>query len=200
MLQVSCMSEDIKELLSSHYVLISCEGTCEQVIVDTLLSGEKLAVPMENLVTDPSQGTPYTRLRKAPDIQEAFLGLDYKMGDNPELVLARIVDVNPGAFTLRRLYRDRVIVRDFVTQPEIEMLMIFKEGAFQSWSNHRVKGRQLKPSEFCSRELGYKYLKSERFLRDYWSDPEEVVRCIREYHSCIGRRKRGQLELADLLA
>ena len=194
------MPEDIRDLLCSHYVLISCEGTCEQVLIDTLLSAGKLAIPKENLVTDPNQGTPYTRLRKAKDIRDAFLGLDYQMGNNSELVLARIVDVNPGRFSLPSLYKDRVIVRDFVTQPEIEMLMILREGAFQRWSNYRARGKQLLPSEFCSRELGYRGLKSERFLRGYWNDPDEIVNCIREYHSCVGKHKHGQLELADLLA
>ena len=194
------MTEDIKELLRSHYVLISLEGTCEQVLIDVLLSANKLVIPKENLVTDPNQGTPYTRLKRSSDIRDVFLGLDYQMGDNSELVLARITDVNPGRFSLPALYRDRVIIRNFVTQPEIEMLMIFKEQAFQRWSNYRVKGKQPMPSAFCSGEFGYKGLKSERFLRNYWNDPDEIVNCIREYHSHIGKHKRGQLELADLLA
>lgn len=194
------MSEDIGRLLSSHYVLISCEGTCEEVLIDALISADKLIVPSNNLVTDPTRGTPYTGLRRAPDIRDTFLGFDYRMGDNPELVLARIVDTNPGRFALPALYRDRVLVRDFVTQPEIEMLMIMKEGAFQKWASHRVKGKQLLPSEFCGEVLGFKKLKSRRFLRDYWNDPDEIVSCIRAYHSHVGKHKRGQLELFDLLA
>lgn len=194
------MAEDIHELLRSHYVLFSCEGTCEAVIMERLITAGKLVVPTENIVPDPEYGTKVTRKRRASAIKDTFLGVDYRMGSNPELLLARIVDVNPGEFKVPALYKNRIMVRDFITQPEIEILAIIKEGAYQKWSNTRVKGKQLSPSSFCARELGMSKIKTEPFLRRYWEDADELVRCIREYHSKLGKQKGKQLDLASLLS
>ncbi len=42
-------------------------------------------------------------------------------------------------------------------------------------------------------------VKNEEFLESYWSDANELVRCIREATSKLGSHKREQLGLADLL-
>ena len=57
-------SEEFAGLLDSRYVLMSCEGTAEAVIIGRLCELGALAVPTERIVDDPLFFTPYTRLRK----------------------------------------------------------------------------------------------------------------------------------------
>jgi len=90
------MNSDInKKLLTSH-LIVSCEGTAEEVIVRKLLAAHSFVFPSENVIE-------VTRKRKASDIQDAFLGFDY---DWPVAVL-RVHDSPKESFTLGKLYRDR---------------------------------------------------------------------------------------------
>ena len=191
------MNERVAAELRSHDVLFSCEGKCEAVIMKRLLENDRLVLSADEVVHDDEHGTPYTLLRKAPDIERTFMGVEYDKGP---LLIARIVDSDPGSFVLSRARRNDAIVRDFVTSPEIEALTLIKEGRYDDWRRrHHGKGRQLNASNYCVQVLGMSQVKQYRFLLDYWSDVNELVACILTYQSKQGKRKDRTLGLADLL-
>lgn len=188
-------SDEAFELLTSRQVLFSCEGTAERVIIAKLVESERIVVPPHNVVRD-MDGIPYTTLRRAKDIQREFLGMDYPDG----LLIARIVDTNPGKFALSRPYRlSDIRVLDFITSPEIERLILVKENEIGAFQGRRGRDRQLNASDWCVQHLGYSDVKSEDFLKEYWKDADELVRCIRQANATLGGAKKSQLGLVNLL-
>ena len=195
-------SGEFRELLGSRYVLISCEGVAERVIASTLIESGRLAVPRDLLIEDPITLAPFTELRSSSDIARKVLsGYDFSLpgGDGLPLVV-RIVDK-----AAKRGVSDRALSRlalpvDVVTRPEIEALVVIKEGKRREWERAKSRDAQLKISDFCKTELGLGDVKKEPFLRAYWSDADELVACIRKYHEWAQRRRVRFLDLSDLLA
>ena len=187
----------VRSQLASHYVLLSCEGSFEAVVVKRLIEGKRLLTQSDYLVEDSRTAELYTRLRKPADIIARFLRYDYpsEAGDG-KLVLARIVDKEAKTGKADRSYHGRVIPFDFVTRPEIEMLAVIKEDAESRWDAARRKDKQLNVSQFCKAELGLS--KSFAQLEKYWADVDELVWCIGAYHKKHG--KSGLLDISDLLA
>lgn len=107
----------IADELRSHYVLFSCEGTDEGVIIERLFESGKLAVPEQRVVKDSITFKPFTRLRKANEIEEKFFGQDYAVEGADGLLIARIVDGRNAQFTLSRVNRKIALVRSFITAP-----------------------------------------------------------------------------------
>ena len=130
----------VRKQLASHYVLVSCEGSFEAVVVKRLIEGNRLLMQSDYLVEDSRTAELYTRLRKPADIIARFLRYDYpsEAGDG-KLVLARIVDKEAKTGRADRSYHGRVIPFDFVTRPEIEMLAVIKEDAESRWDAARRK-------------------------------------------------------------
>lgn len=64
------MSGDNGFRFAGYHPIISCEGTAEQVAVDILLEADALVFSEADVVD-------VTRLRKASDIQDNYLNLDY---------------------------------------------------------------------------------------------------------------------------
>ena len=185
---------EFRRLLQTRSVLFSCEGTAEAVIIDRLVGDERTIVPAPNVVRD-NDGRPYTTLRKMKDLQDQYLGVGYPN----DLLIIRIVDVNPGSIVIPKLYRKQVELRDVITRPEIEALVLAREGAYEDWYRH---GKSiLKPSEWCEQKLGFgKKLKTRKFLQQYWESADVVVNAIRTYDQLLGSHGREQLNLSDLLA
>lgn len=187
--------EEAIRLLTTRYVLFSCEGVAEQVVITKLIEEDRIVVPDDKVVRD-RDGQPWTRLKKAKDVQREYLWTDYPNG----LVVARIVDVNPGRLVFDKPYRLRDIrVLDFVTRPEIERLVLVKEGQLGAFEARRGRERQLNASDWCVQKLGFSDVKSQEFLETYWRDARELVKCIRKAQSTQGGKKSGQLGLVDLL-
>ena len=80
-----------------------------------------------------------------------------------------------------------------ITAPEIEMLIILNEGAYE-----RFKRSGKKPSDFCKIELRMHDTKSYDFVKEYFSDPDTLVRAIKEYRRTANIPK-GEYTLLDLL-
>lgn len=193
---MSKRGDEAQDLLTTRQVLFSCEGKAERVIITRLVEDGCTVVPDRNVVRD-MDGRPCTLLRRAKDIQREFLDMtDYPDG----LLVARIVDVNPGVLKFGQPYRLRdICVRDFITRPEIERLVLAKEGALGGFLSRRGADRQLNASDWCRQKLGLGDVKAEAFLQEYWKDSEELVRCIREANASLGGKKNEQLGLVDLL-
>lgn len=93
---------------------------------------------------------------------------------------------------MSKAYANKIKVVNIVTAPEIEMLVIFKEG------NNEFKKSKKKPSEFCTADLRFNGVKSATFIRKYFSDVDSLVAAIREYKR-VSDIQRDEYTLADLL-
>lgn len=180
-------------MLCDARVLFVCEGSCERVIIETLLAADKLIIDESAAIRDSITDRPTTNCRAANTIQDTFLGYDY----DQSVAIVRILDSRRERFRLASPYSEVVPVLNCYTTPEIEMLAIIKEDALDRYGK-RAKNR-VKPSDFCKKELGLSRIKSERFLRDYWSDADELCRCLRKYRSIHKVESKDELVIADLL-
>ena len=99
-----------------------------------------------------------------------------------------LVDNNLLIFTREDMPEENVI-----TAPEIEMLIIHSEGAYE-----RFKRSGKKPSEFCKADLRMHNVKSYDFVKDYFSNPQTLVNAIKEYRRTSNIPK-GEYSLSDLL-
>ena len=73
------------------------------------------------------------------------------------------------------------------------MLIIFHEGKFNEFKKSKKK-----PSEFCKGNLGYRHVKSEEFIRDFFADVNNLIASIIEYKRKTQNRNE-EYALADLL-
>ena len=175
------MSGDNGFRFAGYHPIISCEGTAEQVAVDILLEADALVFSEADVVD-------VTRLRKASDIQDNYLNLDY---DWP-VCIVRVLDSRRERFKLGNLYAGRFPVVSYVTHPEIEVLAIIREASRRRWHGGRIK-----PSAFCKQELGMHEVKREGFLKSYW-DADSLTAAAREYKR-LSKIPKGELCLADLI-
>lgn len=157
-----------------------------------LFEEDALIVPNDHVVRDVDTQRPCMRLRKAKDIESRFYGYDYPDG----LLVARIVDVNPGKFVIPKFYQDTVVCRDVITRQEIEVLILVSEGEYDEWYRH---GKQkMKASDWCKQKLKMDRVKEREFLEDYWQK-HDLIDAIHGYTHSLGSQKNAQLNLEDLL-
>lgn len=173
-----------------RHVLFICEGSAERAILENLIEAGIVNIPPQRIVEDPENGTLYTTKRKASDITESFLNLDY--GGNP-LRIIRIIDSKNEKFTLPRGYESRATVETLLTRPEIEILAILRENAYTQW---KKSGQS--PSTFCKTVLNMPKIKQYNFIKRYWSDIEQLRQAIYKYQH-NHKFESGERCLADLL-
>ena len=94
---------------------------------------------------------------------------------------------------LSKVYEQKVDVINVITAPEIEMLIIFNEDKYKEF---KKSGK--KPSDFCKEDLKMTSVKSYRFVKDYFSDPDILLTSIKKYHE-ISKIRKGEYTLLDLL-
>ena len=193
------MNNDAAHVLANRFVLFSCEGTAEGVVVQQLYDNDLLAVPRNRVVKDVVLvNRPYTRKRKASEIADLYFSIDYEVDGAEGLAIARIVDSRAAKFEFPKRQQNGTKVLSFFTRPEIEMLVIHKEHEFDAWQRATRKDRQLRPAEFCKQTLGISNIKEAEFLKRYWANPDDLVMAIRSYAAKI-KRSPGELLLVDLL-
>lgn len=193
------MNSAVFDCLTHRFVLFSVEGAAEGVIIQALYDNDLLIVPRDYVVLDNTFcNRPYTRTRKADKIADEYFGMSYESEDASGLTVARIVDSKSAKFEFPKRRQNGTEVLSFFTRPEIEMLVIQAEHAYSEWQKASRKDRQLKPSDFCSRNLGLSHIKEMSFLKEYWSGTPKLVGAIRK-HAEKAQRGRGELLLVDLL-
>lgn len=191
--------ESCRELMRRRFVLFSVEGSAEAEIMCSLIEHDALIVSREHLVADHSDPTRlYTRTRKASAIADQYFNFNYQSATASGLLIARITDTPTGKFKLPARVRDEAEVLSFYTKPEIEMLVIHREGAFRDWEKASRKDRALRPKEFCKQMLGIQNVEETPFLRAYWEDCEALKKAIVDY-AHTARRGKDELLLVDLL-
>ena len=109
-------------------------------------------------------------------------------GSAEAAIIDVLVDNNLLIFT-----REDMLEENVITAPEIEMLIIHSEGAYE-----RFKRSGKKPSEFCKADLRMHNVKSYDFVKDYFSNPQTLVNAIKEYRRTANIPK-GEYSLSDLL-
>lgn len=124
----------------------------------------------------------------ATKFAQVYLELAYPQ---PVIVL-RVLDSVHEKFKLPKAFQDTVVVSCY-TRPEIERLIILREGWESEWQ--KVK-KQTKPSDFCKQRLGA-HIKQEDWLRHYWT-PETLRDAIQTY-SHVQQTSSDEHTLADLL-
>lgn len=161
-----------------------CEGAAEEAVIEILLDADKLIFTRnEMLEREP------IRTRGAEKFQERYL----RKGFSEKITVYRILDSRRERFALSKTYEPKVDVINVITAPEIEMLVILNENKY---ADYKKSGK--KPSEYCKSDLGYKSVKSEAFLKDYFSDVNLLVSAILEYRR-VSKIQDDELTLADLL-
>ncbi|MBQ6944310.1 MAG: hypothetical protein IJN43_08265 [Ruminococcus sp.] len=168
----------------SKYIACICEGAAEQAVIELLLDADKLIFTYEDLL----EGE-VIRCRSARNFEKQYL----RKGFNDKITVLRILDSRSENFTLSKAYVPKIDVINVITAPEIEMLVIFNEGKYTEFKKSRKK-----PSDFCKIDLKFKAVKSETFLKDYFSNIESLISAILEYKS-ISKIPNGEYALADLL-
>lgn len=81
---------------------------------------------------------------------------------------------------------------NFVTAPEIEMLIIINEGKYKDFSKSK-----LKPSEYCKIVLRMRNIKTYQFVCDYFSDYRKLEQTIMNYDTI--HQKSRDFSLKDIL-
>lgn len=168
----------------SKYVACICEGAAEQVIMDLLLENNRLIFNRDDLL----EGE-LLRCRSGKNFEEQYL----RKGFTEQITVLRVLDSRNETFKLSKAYVHKIKVVNVITAPEIEMLIIFKEGKYNAY---KKSGK--KPSVFCKSELKYSDVKSTDFIKRYFCDIESLVDAIKEYKR-VSYLRDGEYSLADLL-
>lgn len=113
----------IKKYCNRDYIFVCVfEGRAEEDRIEWLIVEDKLIFSEENLIK--------TRNRQAKKIEKNILSYDH---DKP-IVVFRIIDSEKEKFALNYLLKDEVSVENFITNPEIEILMIIDRSDFDKYS------------------------------------------------------------------
>ena len=167
-----------------EYKACICEGSAENAIMDILLDHELLIFSREEMIEEE-----VIRCREGKKFEEKYL----RKGFMNKISVIRILDSRREEFRISKAYEKKVDVINVITAPEIEMLIIHSEGAYE-----RFKRSGKKPSEFCKSDLRMHNVKSYDFVKDYFSNPLTLVNAIKEYRRTANIPK-GEYSLSDLL-
>ena len=168
----------------AKYKACICEGASEAAIIDILVDHNLLIFPRKEMLDES-----VIRCRSAKRFEERYL----RKGFDHQISVLRIMDSRREKFRLSKVYAHKIDVINVITAPEIEMLIILSECAYE-----RFKRSGKKPSDFCKIDLKMHDVKSYDFVKAYFSDPNTLVRSIREYRRTANIPK-GEYTLLDLL-
>lgn len=168
----------------AKYKACICEGSAEAAIIDILVDNNLLIFSREEMLDEK-----VIRCRSAKKFEERYL----RKGFDSQISIVRILDSRREDFRLSKAYVQKIDVVNIITAPEIEMLIIHAEEAYD-----RFKSSGKKPSDFCKVDLCMHNVKTYDFVKDYFSNPQILINAITEY-----RRKanipKGEYSLFDLL-
>lgn len=168
----------------AKYKACICEGSAEAAIIDVLVDHNLLIFTREELLDEC-----VIHCRSAKRFEERYL----RKGFSDQISVIRILDSCREDFRLSKAYEHKVDVINVITAPEIEMLIIHNEGAYE-----RFKRSGKKPSEFCKTDLGMHAVKTYDFVKDYFGNPQDLMYAIKEYRRTANIPK-GEYSLSDLL-
>lgn len=168
----------------AKYKACICEGAAESAIIDILVDNDLLLFTRTEMLDEK-----VIRCRSAKNFEERYL----RKGFDGAISVIRILDSRRESFRLSKAYSYKIDVINIITAPEIEMLIIHSEGAYE-----RYKRSGKKPSDFCKMDLHMRNVKSYDFVKEYFSKPNVLLDAIREYCR-VAKIPKGEYSLADLL-
>lgn len=110
----------------SKYKAVICEGAAEAAIIDLLVDHNLLIFSREEMLDER-----VIRSRTAKKFEERYL----RKGFNGQISIIRILDSRRKNFRLSKAYQHKISVINVVTTPEIEMLIIHSEHAYDALKN-----------------------------------------------------------------
>ena len=170
-----------------------CEGSNELEIMRILLNNDKLIFGEDELIGL----TPY----HARQLSNSQVRTELNMYPRNDVLVMRIGDVQNDTFKIPNDYKKKIVeVRKYCTKPELEMLLIISEGLVLEFDKIKSK---MSPKEFAKKHIKCgrrKYDNSTQFYRDYYgTNPDKLVKAIKEYKRIKGVHKKDEQYLADLL-
>lgn len=118
----------------SKYKACICEGAAESAIIDILLDNNLLIFCRGEMLDES-----VIRCRSAKRFEERYL----RKGFDHQISVVRVMDSRREEFRLSKAYAHKIDVINVITAPEIEMLIILNECAYE-----RFKRSGKKPSDF----------------------------------------------------
>lgn len=170
-----------------------CEGSNELEIMRILLNNDKLIFGEDELIGL----TPY----HARQLSNSQVRTELNMYPRNDVLVMRIGDVQNDTFKIPNDYKKKIVeVRKYCTKPELEMLLIISEGLVSEFDKIKSK---MSPKEFAKKHIKCgrrKYDNSTQFYRVYYgTNPDKLVKAIKEYKRIKGVHKKDEQYLADLL-
>jgi len=170
---------------SSSLIACICEGGAETAIMDILLDNDLLIFKREQLLEE--SVLPRTSVK---EFERRYL----RMAFDQKIIILRVIDSRGEEFNLSKAYRCQVEIINVITAPEIEMLIIASQKKYDEYKRSGVK----KPSDYCKNVLGIKNVKSPKYIKEYFSDPDYLIDSIKEYNR-VHKQKNNEASLYDLL-
>lgn len=171
------------------YIACICEGGAERAILDLLLDSHKLIFEREELIEEE-----VLRCRSGKEFEKRYL----RKGFNDKITIYRILDSRSEKFNLSKAYEPKVDIKNVITAPEIEKLIICNEGKIKDYERESRKNPQLKPSTYCKAFLKYPDVKSYDFIINYFSDMEVLLNALHEYRR-VSKVRANEMTIWDLL-
>ena len=171
-------------ILEDSLVACICEGGAETVIMNILLDNDLLIFNRQQLIDEE-----VLKRMSAKEFQKKYLHFAY----DKKIIILRIIDSRSEKFPLSEIYRCQVEVINVITAPEIEMLIIINENKYNDFCKKKKK-----PSEYCKQVLKMNNVKSRIFIREYFSNIDDLVKSIREYCR-VHKKRKNEYNLCDLL-
>lgn len=170
---------------SSSLIACICEGGAETAIMDILLDNDLLIFKREQLLEE--SVLPRTSVK---EFERRYL----RMAFDQKIIILRVIDSRGEEFNLSKAYRCQVEIINVIMAPEIEMLIIASQKKYDEYKRSGVK----KPSDYCKNVLGIKNVKSPKYIKEYFSDPDYLIDSIKEYNR-VHKQKNNEASLYDLL-
>ena len=171
------------------YIACICEGGAERAILDLLLDNHKLIFEREDLIEEE-----VLRCRSGKEFEKRYL----RKGFSDKITIYRILDSRSERFNLSKAYEPKVDVKNVITAPEIEKLIICNEGKIKDYERETRKNPVLKPSIYCKAFLKYYDVKSYDFVTEYFSDMDVLLSALHEYRR-ISKVRANEMTIWDLL-
>lgn len=176
-------------------ILLICEGTNEEVLLNFLLKANALNFTRDDLI---GRRVYPIRQLSHPVIKTELKHYGkpvkvYRVGDKQTDKLIISKDINTIVFD-SEIYK-------YCTKPELEMLLILNERLERDYE--KVKSNQ-SPKAFAKKNIKYngkKYDQSSEFLEMYYGGNRVIflIESIRKYKNYKKQHSKDELYLADLL-
>lgn len=170
----------------TKYTACMCEGKSERTIMSILDTNNCLIFKKENLID-----SRFLPRMKPKDFCKRFMILKH----SEPVTLIRILDSPNEKFIVPKEYKNEINLINVYTRREIEMLIIHSESKFY---DYKKKERKLKPSDYCKQILNMPQVKTQKFLYNYFNDPNKLISAINSYYKALPKSHREYC-LKDLL-